>query len=142
METQKVINCNIIDFSQSPGPRYCTQGDDSGEKFYHEVLNNKFAEAYKTDSKLIVSLDGTDGYASSFLDEAFGNLVYDFSATEVNKRLEIISLDEDIWIEMIKNETIPEWEKRRELNQPAKLTDEHEAWFRLVNGELQEANWE
>lgn len=37
----------LSDFSMSPGPRYCKQGPDSGEEFYHKVLNRRFAEAYK-----------------------------------------------------------------------------------------------
>ena len=28
----------LSDFSMSPGPRYCKQGPDSGEEFYHKVL--------------------------------------------------------------------------------------------------------
>ena len=35
-------------------------------------------KSFETKIKLQVVLDGTAGYAPSFLDEAFGNLVYDF----------------------------------------------------------------
>lgn len=141
MEKQEKIYFSIIDYSQSPGPRYCSQGDDSGEDFYHKKLNMLFEEAYSKEAVLTVTLDGADGYASSFLDEAFGNLVYDFGAEIVKKYLEIISNDEDIWSTMIFNETLPEWEKRRKNRENAKVTQEHEAWYRLENGELKKDIW-
>ena len=84
MEEQKDI-LRIIDYSMSPGPRYCNQGDDSGEDFYHVQLNSAFAKAYSSSKQLLIDLDGPDGYASSFLDEAFGNLIYDFSQELVSK---------------------------------------------------------
>lgn len=141
MERQDKIHYSIIDYSQSPGPRYCSQGDDSGEDFYHKKLNALFAEAFKNKSVLVVTLDGADGYASSFLDEAFGNLVYDFGAEIVKKYLKIISNDEDIWGTMIFEETLPEWEKRRKNNEHARVTQTHDAWFRVVNGDLKKNIW-
>lgn len=141
MEKQNKKYFSIIDYSQSPGPRYCIQGADSGEDFYHKKLNKIFAEVYREGDILCVMLDGADGYASSFLDEAFGNLVYDFSAAVVSNHLEIISNDEEVWIKMINEETIPEWEKRRNNNEQAKVTESHEKWFRLCNGELKEEVW-
>lgn len=78
MEQQTKISIAVTSFSQSPGPRYCEQGEDSGEEFYHKVLNTAFVEALGKKIHLEIILDGADGYASSFLDEAIGNLVFDF----------------------------------------------------------------
>lgn len=142
MENTKIIDLSVIEFSQSPGPRYCSQGDDSGEMFYHQALNQKFAEAYHSGNKLRVILDGADGYASSFLDEAFGNLVYDFGENVVRNSLIVVSDDEEVWNTMIFNETIPEWEKRRKNNLPPKMTATHDKWFRIVDGELKKEVWE
>ena len=75
------------------------------------------------------------------MDEAFGNLVYDFSAKVVSESLVIISNDEDVWLSMIKEETIPEWEKRRIKNEQAKVTSVHNEWGRLVNGQVQKKVW-
>ncbi|MBR5702753.1 MAG: STAS-like domain-containing protein [Bacteroidales bacterium] len=142
MEKQeKHLYFSVIDYSQSPGPRYCIQGDDSGEHFYHTQLNSLFTEAYKENALLVITLDGADGYASSFLDEAFGNLVYDFSREIVSKHLRIVSNDEDVWTEMIENETFPEWEKRRINSVCAKVTVDHGPWFRLIDGELRQDIW-
>lgn len=126
METKENIIINIKDYSLSPGPRYAEQGCSSGEDFYHKVLNKKFAEAYQNGLKLIVVLDGVDGYASSFLDEAFGNLVYDFGVNVVDSILIIESQEEPEWINMIKTSTYNEWEKRRLNNTCPKYSVTHE----------------
>ena len=67
---------NVIDYSEYPGPRYNSQGPDSGEKFYVEKLNPVFSKCIECGSVLVVNLDGTAGFASSFLDEAIKNSIY------------------------------------------------------------------
>lgn len=129
MEKQKLIII-IADYSKSPGPRYCCQGDDSGEDFYHKILNNKFKIALESNQNLVIDLDGPDGYASSFLDEAFGNLVYDFGLINVKKIINLISNEEPEWIDMLENETYLQWEQRRKSNYTPKKTVEHEAWWK------------
>jgi len=129
MEKEKNIII-IADYSKSPGPRYCYQGDDSGEDFYHKILNDKFKISLEKEIILIVNLDGPDGYASSFLDEAFGNLVYDFGLQNVKKYIKIISDEEPEWIDMIENETYIQWEQRRKDSQDPKKTTDHPAWWR------------
>ncbi|MDR1847381.1 MAG: STAS-like domain-containing protein [Bacteroidales bacterium] len=130
MEEQKV-SIVIADYSKSPGPRYCRQGDDSGEDFYHKVLNEKFKNAFEQKLELEVNLDGPDGYASSFLDEAFGNLVFDFGLENVQSRIIIVSNEEPEWIEMIEKETYVQWEIRRKDKQNPTKTIDHEAWWRF-----------
>ena len=85
------IKLRVIDFTEYPGPRYQRQGDFSGEEFYVKKLNSAFTQAYREEKKLEVYLDGTAGYPSSFLDESFGELVYDFTLEIVKKRLLIIT---------------------------------------------------
>ena len=104
----------LTQFCESPGPRYCRQGKWSGEQFYHEILNQSFGEAYQNGDKLILDLDGTDGYMSSFLDEAIGNLVYDFGMQVVKDNLIVISREEPVWKKVIENEVLPEWNKYKE----------------------------
>ncbi len=138
-----MITINILhDFSEYPGLRYNSLSDSSGEDFYHNILNKKFQEAYTNNDKLVVNLDYTAGYASSFLDEAFGNLVYDFSLDIVKKHIEIISTEEPHWINMLKEETFKQWEERRRKNQQPKITKEHESWYRLINGSIKSDKWE
>lgn len=136
------ININIKDFSTSPGPRYVKQGEASGELFYHEVLNQAFLKGYNEGKDVIVNLDGVDGYMSSFLDEAFGNLIFDFGVDEVRKRLSFISIEEPEWIDMIINDTYTEWSKRRKKKNVPKITREYSSWKRLDNNTLVDVNYE
>lgn len=63
------------DFSRTPGPRYETEGDFSGEVFRKTILLPQIQEAIATGHKLRIELDGTAGYGTSFLEEAFGGLI-------------------------------------------------------------------
>ncbi|MCR5875155.1 STAS-like domain-containing protein [Phenylobacterium sp. J426] len=79
------------DFSRAPGPRYIRQGDWSGEKFRKLLVKE-----LQQHDVITVNLDGTRGYGSSFLDEAFGGLVRSraLSKAEALRRVQIVS-DED-----------------------------------------------
>ncbi len=131
----------VLDFTEYPGPRYCEQGNNSGEEFYHKKLNLEFKNALENNIKLTVDLDKTAGYASSFLDEAFGNLVFDFSLEKVKNNIEIISNEEKDWITMIFDMVMPDWEKRRNENKPPKKTQTHEAWYRFIGNTIECRKW-
>lgn len=85
-------------FSHTPGARYYSDGEDSGEKFYDTILRDAFKRALEDNEKLVVNLDGTEGYATSFLDEAFMRLSKEFTKEKVLAHLEIISNEEPDWI--------------------------------------------
>jgi hypothetical protein len=129
------------DFSKYTGLRHCDISEKSGEEFYHSLLNQKFKEALDKNECLILELDGADGFAPSFLDEAIGNLVFDFSLKVVEKYLDIVSVYEPHWLEMIKTQTYPQWEDRRLNEKKPKTTEEHKAWYRLVNDSLELNKW-
>ncbi len=107
--TDKSLYISVAqDFSRTPGPRWETQGKFSGEVFRDTVLLPKLREAIDNHQKLIVDLDYTAGYASSFLEEAFGGLVRgDFSPNELLAHLEIKSEQEPFWVDDILNDYIP-----------------------------------
>ena len=89
------LNINIaLDFSDAPGARFYSDGPDSGQEFYDKLLKPKFEEALKSGSKLIVDMDGTFGYATSFISASFGVLSKNFSSEKVLNILDIKS-DED-----------------------------------------------
>jgi hypothetical protein len=138
---KKTYQIAIINYSPDPGPRYVRQGEHSGEDYYHKVLNIAFYTALKSEKVLEISLDGTSGYASSFLDEAFGNLVYDFTLDKVKKNVNIISTEEPEWKEMIENESFNEWEKRRINKKEPYKTEEHLSWFRYNGNLFEEKVW-
>ncbi|MFV8343604.1 STAS-like domain-containing protein [Flavobacterium sp. XS2P39] len=132
----------VLDFDEYPGLRHCSVSEFSGEEYYHKILNDAFKKAYENKEGLIVELDGTDAYASSFLDEAFGNLVYDFTLANVSRLIKIISNDEPHWTKMLQEKTFKEWETRRKNNEKPIVTELHGPWFRLVDGEIKKEVWE
>lgn len=77
------------DFSPSPIGRYRTDSETSGEAFRADIL----APALRSFDRVIVVLDGTDGYGSSFLEEAFGGLIRNegFTEAQLKTKLFIIS---------------------------------------------------
>ncbi len=81
------------DFSDTPGGRYIDEGEFSGEKFRKEILRPKYEEAIEKNEKLFIDFDNCYGFASSFLEEAFGGLVRDTKSTRIKDILEIKSED-------------------------------------------------
>lgn len=129
------------EFSEYPGLRYCTFSDQSGEEFYHKILNSRFKKALDNKENLQIILDGTAGYSPSFLDESFGNLIYDFTLEKVKKIISIVSEEEPYLIDFLKDSTFQEWEERRTKNEKVKVTVPHEAWWRYVNKEYVQKVW-
>lgn len=88
------------DFHRSPGPRYINQGPWSGEAF-RKLLVKKLQEKA---GKLTIDLDGTRGFGSSFLDEAFGGLIRSegFTKADIMRRIEFKSEEDDSYIDEIK----------------------------------------
>jgi hypothetical protein len=110
---KKIIKYSIKTFSEYPGPRFIQQGANSGEEFFSKILDDLFNKTIEENAVLEINLDGTAGYASSFLDEAFGRLVNKYSSEKVNKHIKLISVNEPDWIDLIINQTFLEWEKKR-----------------------------
>ena len=99
-----ILTINIAEeFSVTPGARYRTDGDFSGQEFFEEILGEKFLSVIDADNTLIVNLDGTDGYATSFLDEAFGGLARKYGKDLVFSKVNFISEEEPYLIEEIKS---------------------------------------
>lgn len=89
------------EFTTTPGARYSSEGDYSGEEFRDKYLEPRFLEAQKSSKKLHVILDGVEGYATSFLEEAFGGLARKYGADEVNSILEFVSIEEEYLVKDI-----------------------------------------
>ena len=63
----KTINV-AKDFTEFPWARYISDGEYSWEEFFSRYLDNT-----ENFDKIIINLDGTYWYPSSFLSEAFGS---------------------------------------------------------------------
>jgi hypothetical protein len=68
------------DFTKHPAGRYKVDGSYSGELFREMFLEPIISKLEKT----VIFLDGTRGYSSAFLDEAFGGIVRKYSEKIVN----------------------------------------------------------
>ena len=76
------------DFSPAPAGRYPEDGPFPGAAFRDKLL----IPALKENDEVTVDLDGTAGFGSSFLEEAFGGLVRaGFPVPELRRRLHINS---------------------------------------------------
>jgi hypothetical protein len=90
--SQQVINV-AKDFSRYPAGRFKTDGPYSGEGFRDQCL----VPILKSSSGATINLDGTRGYGSSFLEEAFGGLVRDgYSADKINTAFKLYSSDKSL----------------------------------------------
>ncbi len=102
----KVVETIVIskDFSDAPGARYKTDGPKSGEEFYETLLCQKFKSALEKGGKLLIDLDDTWGYASSFISGSFGRLSEEFGAKDVLKTLNFKSEDSPLLVDKIRKE--------------------------------------
>jgi|SRR5436853_3076047 len=104
LQTNSQTSLQIVvakDFSETPGPR--AMGEDfSGEKFKENVLRPGFLRAITDDNTILfVDLDGTEGYATSFLEAAFGGLAREFGSQKVRDHLRLKSDEEPYLVEEI-----------------------------------------
>lgn len=87
-------------FSQTPGARYYSDGPYSGQEFREKFLVQYFDTSNKVD-QIQINLDGTEGFATSFLEEAFGGLARLFGADVCLKKIHFISNDEPYLVDEI-----------------------------------------
>lgn len=88
------------DFSDTPGARVRSDGPFSGEEFREDMLMPLFEDG-SDNGKILIDLDGAEGYPSSFLEEAFGGLARIVGAEKVEERIEFQSTEFDYLIPKI-----------------------------------------
>ncbi len=106
MTKQTIVLKIAQEFTPHIGARYRSDGDFSGDQFYEDILKPKLDEVWRDPKKkIILDLDGTFGYASSFLSQIFVRIMQDFhEKNKVLKKLIIKSDEEPLLIEAIKDE--------------------------------------
>lgn len=111
------VYLKVLDYTEDPGPRYKRQDKDgtttSGEMFYVLRLNAAFVDCLEGNKELVLMLDEVSGYPSSFLDEAIGELVYDFTREKVESILTFDTLMFKRRAKQVVDETYPQWEEKR-----------------------------
>lgn len=91
-----MINISVAqNFTHTPGPRYREEGSFSGEEFRETLLAKSVREALDKSVKLLVDLDGTAGYGTSFLEESFGGLIREehIQYEDIQRVLEVKSIE-------------------------------------------------
>ena len=73
------------------------------QSFRETCLYPKLKACIESDNKLVINLDGTQGYGTSFLEEAFGGLirVNHLSYDDIKEHTELISEEEPYFLEDI-----------------------------------------
>ncbi len=84
------------DFIEAPGARNIDEGKHSGEAFLKKLLLPKFEKALKENTILLIDLDNTEGYATSFLEEAFGGLARIYGSEKVLSHIDLKTEDEPL----------------------------------------------
>lgn len=82
------------DFSRTPGAGKRSEGSFSGQEFLETHLAPAFERALKNSCELVVNLDGTIGYGTAFLEQAFGGLARKYPELTVLDTLKILSDEE------------------------------------------------
>lgn len=82
------------EYTKIPGGRFENEGEFSGENFRKTILKPKYVESLSKREKLMIDMDGCYGFASSFLEEAFGGLARELKNISIMNNISIISNDE------------------------------------------------
>lgn len=98
----------VADKFPFPGARFKDLGPQSGEEFkeyliakINQIYNGDFT--HKKGSDIIIDLDGSAGYGSSFLEEGFGGLIREGVPAKIVKSITFVSLEEPELIDEIKD---------------------------------------
>ena len=104
------------EFSDIPGPRYIREGLYSGEEFREKILLPRLKDIINTEDILEIDLDGTQGYGTSFLEEAFGGLIREnhLSLSDISSHIKFVSEEEPYLVDDIM-EYLRDAENEREL---------------------------
>ena len=102
MNARKPITIKIATkWSKSPTGRYLQDGKSNATSFRKEFIHGPLASG----ERFFIDLDGTDGYGSSFLDEAFAGLIRDklVAKSDFFNRFEFKSDEDPSYIDEIRS---------------------------------------
>ena len=91
------------EFSPTPGFRTKEEGPFPADEFRDNILYPKLKDAIENNDCLLVDLDGSAGYGTSFLEEAFGGLIREckLSYQDIMAHLQLKSDDDPSYIDEI-----------------------------------------
>lgn len=105
------------DFTTAPGPRYIVEGKHSGQEFRQTKLLPAIKKAMLDGAKLLIDLDGTSGFGTSFLEEVFGGLIREdnYDLADLDAVVEFKSDEEPFLLDEIREYMT---DAQRERDQP------------------------
>lgn len=105
------------DFSRTPGARYPSEGNFSGQEFRRNILLPRLSEAIEKGDKLYIDLDGTAGLGTSFLEESFGGLIREdkINYDDIISTIKFISNEEPDYIDEIMSYIRDAYEKEKNV---------------------------
>lgn len=91
------------EFSPTPGFRTKEESPFPADEFRDNILFPRLKDAINNNGVLLVDLDGSAGYGTSFLEEAFGGLIREckLSYQDIKAHLLLKSDDDPSYIEEI-----------------------------------------
>lgn len=91
------------EFSSTPGFRTKEEGPFPAVDFRDNLLYPRLKDAIENNDILMVDLDGSAGYGTSFLEEAFGGLIREckLSYQDIKAHLQLKSDDDPSYIDEI-----------------------------------------
>ena len=101
MSAPKTSICICEDYTRTPGPRNPDEGRFSGENFLDTILKPAWEYSVLKKSRLYIDLDDTEGYATSFLEAAFGGLARRYGVAAVKSGIDFKSDEEPYLIDEI-----------------------------------------
>ena len=96
------FTARIADWTLNPGLRYTWQGDYTAQEYLQSFLLEAVKTALNEGKDIVIDLDGPRGYASSFIDEIFGQLSKNFGLERVLSKVTVKSYDRPWLIEEAK----------------------------------------
>lgn len=98
------------DFSRFPSGRHKSKGSTSGEGFREKFLE----PAVLANEQIEVDLDGTIGYGSSFLEEAFGGLVRTLNISP-EKLFDLVKIksEDPLLIVEVRDYVLEAWKRKK-----------------------------
>ena len=88
----------VASWSETPGLRKRSDGPDSAEEFYEDVLRPRLDAAVGSGVALVLNLDGGIGFSAAFLDELAQRIAADYPPDLVADPLFSVTSDEEPYL--------------------------------------------
>lgn len=95
MVQKEVCIIKVSDFTTLPGARHRSDGDGSADEFFDKFVEKRLNEALSARSTITIDLDGTMGYASSFVSQIALRVLGTCNKPNTIKKTVRIKSDED-----------------------------------------------